>query len=101
MKNLVLKQITITGVECTLDYRAELLGICSFSYAGVTVEEIPVYLALSRKLQAAGDHVELTNAEHAILVDRLRSHRWRVIVPEILQFCEEVATAPEIDHANE
>ena len=46
----------------------------------------------------AENEVELTDAEHALLVNRLRSHRWRVIVPEILQFCQDVATAPEIEH---
>lgn len=102
MRKLVLSTIPLASYRgATIDYRAELLGICSVSDAGVTVEEIPLYLALARKLQTAQTDVELTDDEHAVLVNRLRSHRWRVIVPEILQFCQDVATAPEIDHANE
>lgn len=94
-----LKKISLAQYPAvSFDYRAELLGICSVSDAGVTVDEIPLYLALARKLQAAESEVELTDAEHALLVNRLRSHRWRVIVPEILQFCQDVATAPEIEH---
>lgn len=99
MKRLELQKIQLSQFSGSLDYRAELLGICSVSDAGVTVDEIPLYLALARKLQAAqNDDVELTDAEHALLVNRLRSHRWRVIVPEILQFCQDVTTAPEIEH---
>ena len=102
-KRLELKRIQLSqfsGLLDYLDYRAELLGICLVSDAGVTVDEIPLYLALARKLQAAENDIELTDAEHALLVNRMRSHRWRVIVPEILQFYQDVATAPEIDNAN-
>lgn len=98
MRRLELQTIQLSQLSGLLDYRAELLGICSVSDSGVTVDEIPLYLALARKLQAAESKVELTDAEHALLVNRLRSHRWRVIVPEILQFCQDVATAPEIEH---
>jgi len=101
MKRLELQKIQLSQFSGLLDYRTELLGICSMSDAGVTVDEIPLYLALARKLQAAEMDVELTDAEHALLVQRLRSHRWRVIVPEILQFCQDVATAPEIEHGDE
>lgn len=101
MKRLELQKIQLSQFSGSLDYRAELLGICSVSDAGVTIDEIPLYLALARKLQTAQTDVELTDAEHAVLVNRLRSHRWRVIVPEILQFCQDVATAPEIEHDNE
>jgi len=101
MKRLELQKIQLSQFSGSLDYRAELLGICSVSDAGVTIDEIPLYLALARKLQTAQTDVELTDAEHALLVTRLRSHRWRVIVPEILQFCQDVATAPEIEHDNE
>ena len=101
MKRLELQKIQLSQFSGSLDYRAELLGICSVSDAGVTVEEVPLYLGLARKLQAAETDVRLTDAEHALLVNRLRSHRWRVIVPEILQFCQDVATAPEIEHADE
>lgn len=100
MRHLKLKEIQLSQFSGLLDYRAELLGICSVSDAGVTVDEIPLYLALARKLQAAEDEVELTDMEHTLLVNRLRSHRWRVIAPEILQFSQDVVSAPEIEHAN-
>jgi len=101
MKRLELQKIQLSQFSGSLDYRAELLGICSVSDAGVTVDEFPLYLGLARKLQAEETDVRLTDAEHALLVTRLRSHRWRVIVPEILQFCADVATATEIEHDNQ
>jgi len=81
-----------------MDYRAELLNLCQVSQEGVTIDEIPLYLELSAKLQKNTESIELTETEQALLLSRLRSHRWRVIVPEILQFCQDVATAPEIEH---
>ncbi len=101
MKKLNLQKIQLSQFSGLLDYRAELLGICCVSDVGVTVDEIPLYLALARKLKAAENEVELTDMEHALLVNRLRSHRWRVIAPEILQFCQDVVSAPEIEHADQ
>jgi len=96
MKRLTLRTLPI-GNQGKLDYRAELLSLCQVSQEGVTVDEIPLYLELSAKLQSNAESIELTETEHALLLFRLRSHRWRVIVPEILQFYQDVATAPEIE----
>jgi len=79
-----------------IDYRAELLRLCQVSHEGVTADEIAVYLLLAQRIEQAGDFLELEPHEHAVLLHRLQTQRWNLIVPEILAFVREFAEAGQV-----
>ena len=79
-----------------IDYRAELLRLCQVSHEGVTAEEINAYLSLARRIEQAGEVLELEPHEHAVLLHRLQTQRWNLIVPEILAFVREFAEAGQV-----
>lgn len=79
-----------------LDYRAELLRLCQVSHEGVTAEEMSGYLSLARRIEQAESILQLEPHEHAVLLHRLQTQRWHVIVPEILAFVREFAEAGQV-----
>jgi len=79
-----------------IDYRAELLRLGQVSQEGVTADEIAAYLSLGQRIEQAGDVLELEPHEHAVLLHRLQTQRWNLIVPEILAFLREFAEAGQI-----
>ena len=79
-----------------IDYRAELLRLCQVSHEGVTADEITAYLSLARRIERAGDILELEPHEHAVLLHRLQTQRWNLIAPEILAFIREFAEAGQV-----
>lgn len=77
----------------TLNYRSELLRLCRVSAEGVTAEEIAAYLPLAQRIETAETEIELDPREHAVLLARLQTQTWNLIVPEILDFLREFAEA--------
>ena len=82
--------------DIKIDYRSELLRLCQVSQEGVTADEIAAYLSLGQRIEQAGDVLELEPHEHAVLLHRLQTQRWNLIVPEILAFVREFAEAGQV-----
>lgn len=80
-----------------LDYQAELLHLCQVSTEGITVDEMPNYLELAQRIENASEYIELTPNEHAVLLHRLHTRRWNLIVPEILEFVQAFAEAGQAE----
>lgn len=82
-----------------LDYKSELLRLCQFSAEGITVDEMVNYLALANRIERAEDAIELEPNEHAVLLFRLKTHRWNLIIPEIIEFVREFEAAGQLEES--
>jgi hypothetical protein len=99
MISVALRTISLSQYpNINIDYRAELLRLCQESHmrSGQSMKCSGSYLLLAQRIEQAGDVLELEPHEHAVLLHRLQTQRWNLIVPEILAFVREFAEAGQV-----
>jgi hypothetical protein len=100
MKLIKLIQTEITNtqapVDFLLDYRREFLRLVEIAPEGLTVTQMDVAIKLARKLHNYGDwEILLEDAEWEYLLNRLKSARFNLVAPEIVEMVKSVEQAQD------
>ena len=101
MKKITLIQTQITNTQApadfVLDYRREFLRLIEISPEGMTISQMDLAIKIARKLQDYGSHeICLEDAEWEYLLARLKTARFNLVAPEIVEMARAVESAPEI-----
>lgn len=85
-----------------LDYRREFLRLVELAPEGLTVSQMDTAIKIARKLfHSETETILLEDAEWKYLLDRLKSARFNLVAPEIVEMVKSVeqASEPEIEEA--
>jgi len=81
-----------------INYREQYLRTVQEFPEGATIDTLRKYFDLNAKLQAAGDHdlLELENAEHELLLTKIKAMKWAFFAVEILDLVDAVEKASSV-----
>lgn len=101
MRYIQLKVVPIESNEGQaankIDYKGQLLNLVSAYPDGALIEEMRRHTKLFRKVKSANPEglLKLEDAEHEILVKKLKAVKWAFFAEEIVDFCDALENAPE------
>lgn len=102
MKYIQLKTLVITSnpdkAGISINYREQYLRTVREFPEGATVDVLRKYFDLDAKLQAAKDDglLELENAEHELLLTKIKAMKWAFFATEILDLVDAVEKASSV-----
>lgn len=102
MKYIQLKVWSITSnpdkAGILINYREQYLRTVQEFPEGATVDVLRKYFDLNAKLQAANDNdlLELENAEHELLLTKIKAMKWAFFATEILDLVDAVEKASSV-----
>ena len=100
MKRIRLIKTEISNTQAPpdflLDYRKEFLRLVELAPEGLTVSQMDVAIKVARKLWDCGNpEILLEDAEWQYLLDRLKSARFNLVAPEIVEMVRSVEQAQD------
>lgn len=106
MKYIQLKVWAITSnpdkAGILINYREQYLRTVQEFPEGATVDVLRKYFDLNAKLQSAGDNdlLELENAEHELLLTKIKAMKWAFFATEIIELVDAVEKASSVKPLN-
>lgn len=102
MKRIKLIKTEISNTQAPpdfiLDYRREFLRLVELAPEGLTVSQMDVAIKVARKLfRSETEEILLEDAEWKYLLDRLKSARFNLVAPEIVEMVKSVEQAIEAE----
>lgn len=85
-----------------INYREQYLRTVQEFPEGATVDTLKKYLDLNAKLEGAKDDslLELENAEHDLLLAKLKAMKWAFFATEIIEMVDAVEKASSVKPLN-
>jgi hypothetical protein len=85
---------TKDGQLHVLNYQQEIQTSLMVHPQGITYQQMRRYLDLSKKIEDANGHVDLSPPEFSMVTGALTSQAFRVISPELIDFIDSVVNTP-------
>ena len=106
MKRIKLIKTEISNTQAPadflLDYRREFLRLVELAPEGLTVSQMDAAIKVARKLfRSETEEILLEDAEWKYLLDRLKSARFNLVAPEIVEMVRSVEQASEPETVEE